>query len=89
VNGNGPGIKEIFFVFITLFITSVDVLSEHNLIKMENSPVPSVGAITLLLISFLKDTAAGFDIDDIHEIVRAADKAGVKLEPRKVAGANP
>jgi len=88
MNEYGPGIKEILSMFITTFTTALDVLSEHNFIRMENPPVPSVGLITLLLINSLKVTASDFDIEKVYEIVRAADQAGVKLKPRKEAGAS-
>jgi hypothetical protein len=86
VNENGPGIAEVFSMFIPMQIAAIEMLSEHNLIS--ESPRPrafNAGIITVLFIDFLKNTASDFDIEDVCEIVRAADKAGLKLEGREEA----
>jgi len=68
-------------MFVTMIVTALEMLSEHKLIAAD-SPIPNVGIITLLLINFFKGAASDFDMEEVYEIVRAADKYGVKLEPR-------
>jgi len=75
------GIGEAFQMFIPMLITSFDMLAEHKLIGSEPIRFENVGIVTLLLIDFLTNTAGDFDIDGMYEVVRAADKFGVKLEP--------
>lgn len=90
MNENGPGIAEVFSMFIPMHIAAIEMLSEHNLINETPSPRAfNASIVTVLLIDFLKDTANDFDIEDVCEIVRAVDKAGLKLVPRKeVVGCN-
>lgn len=82
MNDDSASIKEVFDMFVPMLITSFEMLGEHDLIK-PTSAIPNVGIITLLILAFLRNTARDFDIDTCHEILRAADKAGVVLEPRK------
>jgi len=86
VNENGPRIAEIFSIFIPMHVAALEMLSEHNLINETGPGRPrafNASIITLLLIEFLRDTACDFDIENINEIVRVADKVGLKLEQRK------
>lgn len=69
-------------MFVPMLITAYEMLAEHNLIR-DDSPIPNIGIVTLLLLDFLRDTCNDFDIEHTCEIVRAADKYGVKLEPRE------
>ena len=83
VNENGPGIAEVFSMFIPMQIAAIEMLSEHNLINEKRPRAFNAGIITVLLIDFLKNSANDFDIENVGEIVRAADKAGLKLEGRE------
>jgi hypothetical protein len=65
-----------------MYIVLTDVLSEHNLVKAENTPAFNINRITLILLEFLNDTANDFDVQHKEEFVRAADIAGVNLTPR-------
>lgn len=82
MNEDGDSVKEVFDVFGTMLVTAFEMLSEHNLIR-EDSPIPNVGIVTLLVIDFLEGTCNDFDMEGVCEIVRAADKFGVKLVPRE------
>ncbi|EPE32441.1 hypothetical protein GLAREA_07574 [Glarea lozoyensis ATCC 20868] len=81
-NENGPGVGEVFDMFIPMYITCLEVLSEHDLVKKENTPAFNINTMTLLLLEFYKDPAADFDTENVEDIVLAADLAGVKLVPR-------
>lgn len=82
VSDNSEGIKEVFEMFISMLIASYGMLGEHDLLKPD-LVIPNVGIITLLMLDFLEHGAKDFDLDGYHELVRAADKAGIVLEPRK------
>lgn len=82
MNDNSEGIEEVFNMFGTMLLTAFDMLSEHGLLAAD-SPLPNIGIIALLMIEFLYDTAGDFNINWAHEVVRALDKAGVELKPRK------
>ncbi|KAF4636312.1 hypothetical protein G7Y89_g1784 [Cudoniella acicularis] len=69
-------------IVTTLTQANTFSVSSHANTKAHPSAF-NVGVITLLLTDFLKDTASDFDIEDICEMVRAADEAGVALEPRR------
>jgi hypothetical protein len=89
VNKNDPKIAEIFSIFIPMHIAALEMLPEHNLVREIGPGRPrasNASIITMLLIDFLKDTACEFDIENVSEIVRAADEAGLKLEERKEVG---
>jgi hypothetical protein len=68
-------------MFIPMYIVLTSVLSEHNLIKAENTPTFNLNRITLILLDFLHQTTNDFDVECKEEIVRAADLTGVKLVP--------
>jgi hypothetical protein len=65
-----------------MYITCLDILTEHNLVKAENTPAFNINILTLILLEVLKVTCADYDIEDIENIVQAADLAGVKLVPQ-------
>lgn len=85
MNDNSEGIGELFKFFITLAITSYEVLAEHTLIG-PTSAVPNVSVLTQIMIKFLSKDAGDFEIEGVEEIVRAADKAGVAWDYRKEIG---
>jgi hypothetical protein len=82
VNDDSDGMREVINMFGTMLLTSFDMLSEHGLLAA-NSPIPNIGILSLLMIEFIEGTASDLDIDWGHEVVRALDKAGVELKPRK------
>jgi hypothetical protein len=72
-------------MFINMTIVSFEMLLEHDLMGKEPVCVKNAGILAFLLLDFMKNTliATELEVENIYEIVRAADKAGVKLEPRK------
>jgi hypothetical protein len=82
VNEDGDNVREVFDMFIPMYIACLDVLSEHNLVKAKNTPAFNISPITLILLEFLEKTACDFDMEHNEEIVRAADLAGVDLVMR-------
>jgi hypothetical protein len=85
VNDDSDGVKEVMNMFGTMLLTSFDMLSEHGLLAAD-SQIPNIGIISLLMIEFSYGSAGDFDLTWACEIVRALDKAGVELKPRKEAG---
>lgn len=64
-----------------MYITALEMLHEHSLIG-PTSPLPeNTGIMTLQFIEFMVDTCSDYDLEWVHEIVRAADKYGVVLTP--------
>lgn len=59
------------------------MLAEHKLFSDPDPKIQNPSAICLVLIDFLLKTAEDFDIEGVHEIVRAADKLGVDLDIKK------
>ncbi len=84
MNDDSDGMREVINMFGTMLLTAFDMLAEHGLLAA-NSPIPNIGIISLLMIEFIEDTASDLDIEWGHEAVRALDKAGVELKPRKEA----
>jgi hypothetical protein len=82
VNDDSDGMKEVMNMFGTMLLTSFDMLSEHGLLAAD-SQIPNIGIISLLMIEFSYDSAGDLDLTWACEIVRALDKAGVELKPRK------
>jgi hypothetical protein len=83
VNDNSDGIGEIFSIFKNMMTTSLEMLSEHNLITSPTTPIPNASVLTLLMIHFLTNVAMDFDVEDVGAIVKAADKVDLKIECRK------
>jgi hypothetical protein len=84
VNDDHGAMCEIMDMFGTMLLTSLDMLSEHGLLASD-SPLPNIGIVSLLMIEFIHGTAGDFDIHWAHEVVRALDKAGLEVKPRKEA----
>ena len=82
MNDNSDGIGEIFSMFKTMMITSLEMLSEHDLITSP-TPIPNASVLTLLMIHFLTNVATDFSIRGVGAIVKAADKVNLKIECRK------
>jgi hypothetical protein len=83
VNDNSDGIGEIFSMFKSMMTTSLEMLSEHNLIASPTTPIPNASVLTLLMIQFLTNIATGFEVEDVGAIAKAADKVGLEIECRK------
>lgn len=69
-------------MFITMMREAYAMFTQYNMIPEQPRRAFNVDIVTILLIDFLKDTANDFETEHICEIVRYADQAGVKLEPR-------
>ena len=68
-----------------MFITSLAMLHESNLIGTTNILPDNAGIMTLLFLKFVTRTCSDFDLGWRHEVVRAADKYGVVLTlPRQL-----
>lgn len=64
-----------------MFVTGLEMLQEASLIGPE-SPLPdNVGVMTLFFLDFMTNTAENYDLEWVHEIVRAADTYDVDLTP--------
>jgi hypothetical protein len=83
VNDNSDGIGEIFSMFKNMMTTSLEMLSEHNLIASPTTLISNASVLTLLMIHFLTNVATDFEVEDVGAIVKAADKVGLKIECRK------
>jgi hypothetical protein len=70
-------------MLLPMYVVLLAVLSEHNLVKAENTPAFNINRITLLLLEFLHHTAHDYNVLYKDEIVRASDIAGVNLTPRE------
>jgi hypothetical protein len=82
VNDDSSSVAEIFMIFKTMLIVSLEMLSEHNLCA-PSPAIPNVSAVCLILLDFLMHDAGDFDLEGVEEIVRAADTYGVVLQTRK------
>ncbi|TGO13168.1 hypothetical protein BTUL_0075g00130 [Botrytis tulipae] len=72
-------IEAIVNEFGTMLLTSLEILSEHNLLA-PNSTVRNIPVILLLLFKFLKEwEELGYEIGWPCEVVRLCDKAGIDL----------
>ncbi|KAF7946087.1 uncharacterized protein EAE97_005125 [Botrytis byssoidea] len=72
-------IEAIVNEFGTMLLTSLEMLSEHNLLAA-NSTVKNIPVILLLLFKFLKEWGElGYEIGWPCEIVRQCDEAGIDL----------
>lgn len=81
VTEDSEGIKECLDIMGVMYITALEMLHEHSLIGA-TSPIPdNVGVMTLHFIDFMSNTCSDFDLEWLHEVVRAADKYGVVLTP--------
>jgi hypothetical protein len=69
-------------MFKTMMITSLEMLSEHDLIAPP-TPVPNASVLTLLMIYFLSNVATDFSIKGVGAIVKMADKVGLEIEVRE------
>ena len=69
-------------MLIPMYITCLDALAEHNLVKAPNTPAFNINILTLMLLEILKVTCKDHHIDDLENIVQAADLAGVELVPQ-------
>lgn len=67
-------------MFIPMYIASLEQLSKDSLVKVPHSPAFNVSTITRLLIEFLQEMPANFEIEKVYEIIKAADEHGVSLE---------
>ncbi|KUJ07634.1 uncharacterized protein LY89DRAFT_742862 [Mollisia scopiformis] len=87
MNDNSEAIEDVLNMMGIMFITALEMLHESKLIG-GTSPLPdNVGIMTLLFLDFMSNTCSDFDLDWLHEIVRAADKYGVVLaipEPKRI-----
>lgn len=83
VDDNSDGIGEIFSMFKNMMTTSLEMLSEHNLIASPTTSIPNASALTLRMIHFLTNVATDFEVEDVGAIVKAAHKVGLKIECRK------
>jgi hypothetical protein len=81
-NDDYEAMCDIMDMFGTILLTSFNMLSEHSLMAAD-SPLPNIGIISLLMIEFVYDTACDFEIHWAHEVMRALDKAGIEIKPRK------
>jgi hypothetical protein len=82
VNDDFESMCDIMDIFGTMLLTSLDMLSEHGLLAPD-SPLPNIGIMSLLIIEFTQGTAGDFGVQWAHEVVRALDKTGVEIGPRK------
>ncbi|KAF7886140.1 hypothetical protein EAF00_010243 [Botryotinia globosa] len=72
-------IEAIVNEFGTMLLTSLEMLSEHNLLAA-NSAVKNIPVILLLLFKFLKEwEELGYEIGWPCEVVRLCDEAGIDL----------
>ncbi|TVY32895.1 hypothetical protein LSUB1_G007488 [Lachnellula subtilissima] len=85
MNDDSDSVKDIFNFFITLMVTSLEMLNEHSLIN-PTSAVPSVNICTLIMIKFFQKDTVDFAIKNVEKIVQAADEAGVVWDFRKELG---
>lgn len=83
VSNDSDGNREVFEMMGVMFITALDMLHESSLIGPV-SPLPdNIGLMTLFFLDFMTNTACDFDMNWVHEVVRAADTHGVTLNPLK------
>ncbi|TGO46553.1 hypothetical protein BCON_0318g00030 [Botryotinia convoluta] len=72
-------IEAIVNEFDTMLLTSLEMLSEHNLFAV-NSTVKNIPVILLLIFEFLKEREdLGYEIGWPCEVVRLCDEAGIDL----------
>jgi hypothetical protein len=79
VNDDSEGMSEVFDMMGVMFITALEMLHESALIG-PTSPLPdNVGVMTLFFLDFVVNSCSDYDLEWVHEVVRAADKNGVVL----------
>lgn len=72
-------IGEIVEEFGLMILTSLEMLSEHNLLAPD-SPVKNIPVILLILLAFVLEwEGLGYDIGWPCEVVRVCDEAGIDL----------
>jgi hypothetical protein len=81
VNDDSEGIKEVIDMMGVMYLTALEMLHESGLIS-PTSPLPdNIGVMTLHFLDFMINTCSDFDLEWVHEIVRAANKFCVVLSP--------
>lgn len=83
MNDDSEGMEEVFGMMGVMFITALEMLHESTLIG-STSPLPdNIGVMTLHFLDFMVHTCSDYDLEWVHEVVRAADKYGAVLTPVK------
>jgi hypothetical protein len=83
VNNDSEGMEEVFNIMGVMFITALEMLHESALIGPA-SPLPNnVSVMTLFFLDFMMNGCSNYDLEWVHEVVRAANKYGVVLTPVK------
>lgn len=86
MNEDSEAVNEVLNMMGVMFVTALEMLHESGLLG-PTSPLPdNVGIMTLLFLEFMTQTCSDFDLEWIHEIVRAADSYGVVLTPPEKIG---
>ncbi|ESZ90743.1 hypothetical protein SBOR_8877 [Sclerotinia borealis F-4128] len=75
---DSDGLKEIINMMGTMVLTSLKMLSEHNLF-IPDSQIKNIPIICLLILEFLNGHASDLDLSWQSEIVRHCDEADIKL----------
>jgi hypothetical protein len=87
VNDDSEGTSEVFDMLGIMYITALEMLHEIGFIGT-TSPLPdNFGLLTLFFLDFMVNVASDFELEWVHEIVRATETYGVALIPSdKVEG---